>query len=495
MEWYQTLKMNKMKNTILFIMLLVSIILFANKNSAIASNLSAAGNIEGVYKTSFKNLTLNVNGNTVTGTYESGNGKLQGVLNGNRLSGTWTNSGSKKSGKFEFVFSSDFSSFTGKYGYNNSTPSSKWNGTKISGLSTSKVTSTTKVVPTAKKPVSTPSQSYSSNGNIAGTYNTNFQNLSFTVSGNKVIGIYESGNGKLQGTLNGNKLSGTWTNSGSKKSGKFEFVFSSDFSSFTGKYGYNNSTPSSKWNGNKITSEQIGASKVSGSGVQVFSPDTHGYEGILGVFKTDFDKMILYINGDELFGEFLYNGGRIRGIIKDHVYTGTWSQTNGIGKFEFVFNSDHSAFSGKRGYNDEALNEQWNGVRTREDYDGRIHKLSGGVYSTGNTTKSNSQQGLSNKNSNGNSQESSNKIAGKYNTTFGVLSITISGNSVAGSYEGGNGKLEGTLEGNKLEGTWKNRGSGKNGKFEFIFTSNFSSFTGKFGYNEGAPFKKWNGTK
>jgi hypothetical protein len=201
------------------------------------------------------------------------------------------------------------------------------------------------------------------------------------------------------------------------------------------------------------------------------------------------------INGDELFGEFLYNGGRIRGTIKDHVYTGTWSQTNGKGKFEFIFNSDHSAFTGKRGYDNEALNEQWNGVRTRENYDGRIHKVSGGVYSSENTTKSSSTKSSGNKNSNENYQESSNKIAGKYKTTFGELSTTISGNRVAGSYEGGNGKLDGTLEGNKLTGTWRNRGSGKNGKFEFTFTSDFSSFTGKFGYNESAPFKKWNGKK
>jgi len=483
--------MNKMKSTILFIMLLVSITFFTNTNFAMASDLPSTGGIEGVYKTTFRNLTLNANGNTITGTYESGNGKLQGVLNGNRLSGTWTNSASRKNGKFEFVFSSDFSSFTGKYGYNDTAPKSNWSGTKISGS----LSSGGNVTSVKDKPASIPVESISANTKIAGTYSTDFRNLILTVNGIKVIGTYESGNGKLEGSLNGNKLSGTWTNSGSKKSGKFEFVFSSDFSSFMGKYGYHNSTPSSKWNGRKISGIQGGASKLSGTGTQVFSPDTHGYEGILGVFKTDFDKMILYVNGDELFGEFLYNGGRIRGIIKDHVYTGTWSQTNGKGKFEFIFNSDHSAFTGKRGYDDEVLNEQWNGVLTREDYDGRVHKLSGGVYSSGNTTKSNSPQSSNNKNSNGNYQESSNNIEGTYKTTFGNLSLGISGNRVTGSYEGGNGKLEGTLDGNKLKGTWRNRGSGKNGKFEFTFTSGFSSFTGKFGYNEGAPFKKWNGTK
>ncbi|WP_372775380.1 hypothetical protein [Mangrovibacterium sp.] len=476
--------------------LLATMMLIVGRSDAFAARFAQSGTVEGVYKTNFKNLTLSANYNFVSGTYESGNGKLQGTLNGNILTGTWTNSGSNKSGKFEFIFSSDFSSFTGKYGYNNSSPSSKWSGTKISSPPSSANTSTPQTS-ISTKPSVLPSGQFSSNSQIVGRYSTNFNELSLNTDGNSVSGTYESGNGKLQGTLNGNILTGTWTNSGSNKSGKFEFIFSSDFSSFVGKYGYNNSAPNSKWNGKKISGIQVESSKLSGSGAQVFSPDTHGYEGILGVFKTDFDKMILYANGDELFGEFLYNGGRIRGTIKNRIYTGNWSQTNGKGKFEFIFNSDHSAFEGKRSYDDEALNEKWNGVRTREDYDGRIHKLSGGVYSSGTATKSSSPQtqSSSNKNSNGNNQGNSNNIVGTYKTTFGNLSIIKSGNGVVGSYEGGNGKLEGTLEDNKLTGNWKNRGSGKNGKFEFTFTSDFSSFTGKFGYNEGVPFKKWNGTK
>jgi hypothetical protein len=244
-----------MKNTFLFIMLLAGITLFANKNSAMASDLSAAGTAEWVYKTTFGNLTLRVSGNAATGTYESGNGKLQGVLNGNRLSGTWTNSASRKSGKFEFVFSSDFSSFTGKYGYNDSAPKSNWSGTKISGPSSSAGN-----VPSVKdKPVET----MSANTKIAGSYSTDYRNLTLTVSGTKVMGTYESGNGKLEGVLTGNTLSGTWTNSASKKSGKFVFVFSSDFSSFTGKYGYNNSAPSSRWNGKKTGSSGSTATSTS----------------------------------------------------------------------------------------------------------------------------------------------------------------------------------------------------------------------------------------
>lgn len=248
-----------MKIKTLFIFLLASITLFAYKNTTMASGLSDAGTVEGVYKTNFQNLTLNVSGSTVTGTYEHGNGKIQGIVNGNRLSGTWTNSASRKSGKFEFVFSSDFSSFTGKYGYNDGAPKSNWSGTKISGPSASGGN----VKPVQDKPAGKPVESMSPDTKIAGTYSTDFRNLTLTVSGNKVIGSYESGNGKLVGELTGNTLSGTWTNSASKKSGKFVFVFSSDFSSFTGKYGYNSSAPSSKWNGKKTGSSGSTAASAS----------------------------------------------------------------------------------------------------------------------------------------------------------------------------------------------------------------------------------------
>ena len=158
-------------------------------------------NAAGVYSTDFRQLTLVQSGNRVTGTYESGNGKLEGTLSGTRLTGTWTNSGSKKTGRFEFVFVSDFSSFTGKYGYNESTPSSRWNGTKTSSPTT--VTAETKA----------------SIANISGVYTTDFKQLTLNQNGNEVTGTYENGNGKLRGTLSGNKFSGTWTNSASIRRG------------------------------------------------------------------------------------------------------------------------------------------------------------------------------------------------------------------------------------------------------------------------------------
>ena len=73
-------------------------------------------------------MILYINGTHVTGTYKYSGGKIDGTLVGNKLTGTWTQTNGK--GKIVFVFNNDFSSFTGKWGYNDAAPSSKWNGHK-----------------------------------------------------------------------------------------------------------------------------------------------------------------------------------------------------------------------------------------------------------------------------------------------------------------------------------------------------------------------------
>ena len=54
-------------------------------------------NVSGVYKTDYREMTLQQNDTKVTGTYESDNGKIDAILNGNELVVTWRNSGSNKS--------------------------------------------------------------------------------------------------------------------------------------------------------------------------------------------------------------------------------------------------------------------------------------------------------------------------------------------------------------------------------------------------------------
>lgn len=85
---------------------------------------------------------------------------------------------------------------------------------------------------------------------VAGVYNTDFNDMTLYVSGNKVTGTYKWKDGKIEGSLSGNTLTGWWYQSNGK--GRFVFNFNSNFSSFTGKWGYNESVPSNPWNGSKI---------------------------------------------------------------------------------------------------------------------------------------------------------------------------------------------------------------------------------------------------
>lgn len=220
------------------------------------------------------------------------------------------------------------------------------------------------------------------------------------------------------------------------------------------------------------STKQANGGKSSGN-VQSSPP----YEGILGVFNTDFDKMIIYVNEKDFTGEYKHKGGRIAGKIGDHILTGTWYQTNGKGKMEFHFNSNYSAFKGKWGYNNETPTKKWDGVKVAENYDGLTPLF--GENKGGN--------------SNGVQNNASAQIKGTYKSDFNELTLHINGNRVTGTYKYKNGRVEGTLNGQTLTGTWT-QSNGK-GRLQFVFSDDFSSFQGKWGYNDSAPTSKWNGTK
>jgi hypothetical protein len=93
----------------------------------VITNFSEAS-IEGVYKTDFSEMSLEANGNQVTGTYQYKGGRINAVLQGNTLTGTWIQTNAQ--GRFEFVFTDDFSSFMGKWGYDDAEPTKKWDGEK-----------------------------------------------------------------------------------------------------------------------------------------------------------------------------------------------------------------------------------------------------------------------------------------------------------------------------------------------------------------------------
>lgn len=89
------------------------------------------------------------------------------------------------------------------------------------------------------------------NNAITGTYNTDFNQMKLSISGNKVTGTYQWNDGKIEGTLNGTVLTGWWYQSNGK--GRFIFNFNSNFTAFTGKWGRGDSEPTSTWNGTKTS--------------------------------------------------------------------------------------------------------------------------------------------------------------------------------------------------------------------------------------------------
>ncbi|ACN13139.1 hypothetical protein HRM2_00160 [Desulforapulum autotrophicum HRM2] len=197
--------------------------------------------IDGIYKTDFNEMSLQMDGNRITGTYKFKGGKIDGVLQGNILTGTWIQTNAK--GRLEFFFAKDFSSFSGKWNYNDATPSKKWNGRKIENIS-AKIP-IIKDIASAKK--GTPI--------VEGVYKTDFSEMSLQLNGNRITGTYKYKGGKIDGVLQGNILTGTWIQTNAK--GHLKFIFAEDFSSFLGKWNYNDASLSREWNGNKIESDQV----------------------------------------------------------------------------------------------------------------------------------------------------------------------------------------------------------------------------------------------
>ena len=93
---------------------------------------------------------------------------------------------------------------------------------------------------------------------IAGAWESGFGDIVFSQSGSRVTGTYTHDNGKIEGELNGHILRGKWSEKPSYKpprnAGEFEFVFSKDGKTFSGKwrYGFDKKTWDGSWRGKLI---------------------------------------------------------------------------------------------------------------------------------------------------------------------------------------------------------------------------------------------------
>ena len=93
-------------------------------------------------------------------------------------------------------------------------------------------------------------------------------------------------------------------------------------------------------------------------------------------------------------------------------------------------------------------------------------------------------------------------FAGKWQTDFGVMTLTQNGISVDGTYTWRNGRVKGTITDNILRGTWTQNSSDlgndvTSGDFEFVLSSDGNSFAGKWRYGSGGEWQStpWNGTR
>lgn len=194
----------------------------------------AGQGVSAVYETDFGELTIQQNGANITGNYVIGAGRIEGTLAGRTLIGWWYQTNGK--GRLVFVFSEDFSSFSGKWSYDSAEPASVWNGKRTGGDLLG--------APNLARPAPPPP--------VAGIYDTDFKEMTLQLNGSKVTGTYTHANGKIEGTLEGRTLTGWWYQDNGK--GRLVFYFSEGFDSFTGKWGYNDAQPTDQWNGKKTAS-------------------------------------------------------------------------------------------------------------------------------------------------------------------------------------------------------------------------------------------------
>lgn len=88
---------------------------------------------------------------------------------------------------------------------------------------------------------------------------------------------------------------------------------------------------------------------------------------VSGKWDTNWGEMILNQSGTKVTGTYTHDNGKIEGVLKGNVMTGTWSESltysppKDAGKVELTF-TDNS-FKGKWGYGDDKLTGSWSGTR------------------------------------------------------------------------------------------------------------------------------------
>lgn len=124
-----------------------------------------------------------------------------------------------------------------------------------------------------------------------------------------------------------------------------------------------------------------GGGHGTGSGPSYGGGPGHGQQGgqqgsqvrVAGTFQTHFGEIVLYQEGQRVWGNYSHQNGRVEGTLEGNVFRGNWSQSpsyqppNDAGDFVFTFTRDGRAFTGswRYGYRGPWVDQPWNGQRIR----------------------------------------------------------------------------------------------------------------------------------
>ena len=109
----------------------------------------------------------------------------------------------------------------------------------------------------------TATETSSTAGPFAGTFDTTYGEASLSHNGDAVVGTYEAGTSDIIGTADGDVVTGTWSSpsaasacdtefNGTVYWGRIIFTFESDGSSFDGLWSYCDAEPTQAWDGTRV---------------------------------------------------------------------------------------------------------------------------------------------------------------------------------------------------------------------------------------------------
>jgi predicted nucleic acid-binding Zn ribbon protein len=193
--------------------------------------------------------------------------------------------------------------------------------------------------------------------------------------------------------------------------------------------------------------------------------------GFEGQWKTDFGTLTLSVDGARVTGTYTHDSGRIEGILSDNgkTLTGTWSEAPSYtapadsGRVVLTLAPDGNSFTGSYWYGQDKRGGSWNGAR--------INRMSQSLWQ------------------------------GKWQTNWGVMTITVSGDRATGTYVHDSGKISGTIskDGKTLEGTWSEAPSynapSDAGRAVLTLSADGNSFSGTYWYGKDGAGGSWSGKR